>query len=357
MASQKRVSWAQLKVGIIASISMVILGLLIFLLTSQSNMLTGDFELRTYMEDSAGMAENAPVRLNGIFVGHITSVQLSGSHDPKRTVEIKMRISRKYVDLIPEDSHAAISAANLLGDKYINISKGTHPKRVPEGGELKAVETQDISEIMAQASGLLVQFKGILGRVDGMLAIVDKGEGNLGKLLHDDALYDRFNATLGEIQQLVKDVKNSNGSVSKILYSPELYDDMRRLIQRADDMMAHVQQGKGTAGKLLYDPAIADETRTTIAEAKKMLENLNSGKGTAGKLLTEDQLAKQLTEIANKLDTAIGNINAGKGTVGQLLVNPELFNSANSVAKELDSLLVDVHKNPKKFISIRLTLF
>jgi phospholipid/cholesterol/gamma-HCH transport system substrate-binding protein len=357
MASQKRVSWAQLRVGIVATIAMVIAGALIFLLTSQSNMVTGEFELRTFMEDSAGMAENAPVRLNGIFVGHIRKVQLSGSHDPHRTVEILMRISRKYFDLIPDDSRAAISAANLLGDKYINITKGTHPKHVAEGGELQAVETQDIPELLAQATGLLAQFKGILGRVDGMLAVVDKGEGNLGKLLHDDALYDRFNATLGEIQQLVKDVKNSNGTISKVLYSDELYTDIRRLLQRADDMLAHVQQGKGTAAKLLYDPAIADETRATIGEAKKMLENLNAGKGTAGKLLTEDQIAKQLTEIATKLNTAIDKINSGQGTIGQLMVNRELFDGANSVTKELNSLLVDVHKNPKKFVSIRLTLF
>ncbi|HXJ38491.1 MAG TPA: hypothetical protein VNH18_04380, partial [Bryobacteraceae bacterium] len=86
MASQKKVLWAQLRVGIMASIAMVIAAVLIFLLTSQSNLITGDFVLRTYMEDSAGMAENAPVRLNGIFAGHIAKVQLSGSRDPKRTV-------------------------------------------------------------------------------------------------------------------------------------------------------------------------------------------------------------------------------------------------------------------------------
>ena len=125
MASQKKVRWAQLRVGILATVAMIIAGTLIFLLTSQSNFLTGEFELRTYMVDSAGMAENAQVRLNGIFVGHISKVQLSGSHDPQRTVEIRMKLSRKYLELIPDDSRAAISASNLLGDKYINITKGT----------------------------------------------------------------------------------------------------------------------------------------------------------------------------------------------------------------------------------------
>lgn len=357
MATQKKVSWAQLRVGILATVSMVIAGALIFLLTSQSNFFTGDFQLRTYMTDSAGMAENAQVRLNGIFIGHISKVQLSGSRDPKRTVEIQMKISKKYLDLIPDDSKAAISASNLLGDKYINITKGTHPKHVEINGEVVSLQTQDIPEILEQASGLLGQFQTILGRVDGLLAVVDAGQGNLGKLLKDESLYDRLNSVAGEVGQLVKDVKNSNGTISKVLYSDELYQDFRKLIQRTDDMLAQVQQGKGTAGKLLYDPAIADEARATIQEAKKMLDNLNAGKGTAGKLLTDEEISKQLTMIAQKVNVTIDKLNAGQGTIGQLLVNPQLYDSVTGVSRELNSLLADVHKNPKKFLTIRLTLF
>jgi len=357
MASPKKVSWAQLRVGIVAAVAMAITGALIFLLTSQSNFLTGEFQLRTYLADSAGMAENAQVRLNGIFVGHIAKVQLSGSHDPKRTVEIQMKISRKYLDLIPDDSKAAISASNLLGDKYINITKGTHPKHVEPGGEIASLQTQDIPEILEQASGLLGQFQTILGRVDGLLAVVDAGQGNLGKLLKDDSLYNRANALVGEVGQLVKDVKNSNGTISKVLYSDELYNDIRKVIARTDDMLAQVQQGKGTAGKLLYDPAIADEARATIQEAKKMLNNLNAGKGTAGKLLTNDELSNQLNAVLQKVTTSIDKLNSGQGTIGQLMVNPQLYDSMNGVSRELNSLLADVHKNPKKFLTIRLTLF
>ncbi len=357
MASQKKVSWAQLRVGIVASVAMVIAGLLIFLLTSQGNLFSGEFELRTYMTDSAGMAENAQVRLNGIFIGHISKVQLSGSHDPKRTVEIRMKISKKYLDLMPDDSRAAISASNLLGDKYINITKGSHPRHVQAGGEIESVTTQDIPEILTQASGLLGQFQTILGRVDGLLAIVDAGQGNVGKFLKDDSLYDRLNAIAGEVAQLVKDVKNSDGTVSKILYSDELYKDLRRVIQRTDDMLAQVQQGKGTAGKLLYDPAIAEETRATIQEAKLMLDNLNKGKGTAGKLLTDDQMSKQMTAVLEKVSTAIDKLNQGQGTLGQLMVNRELYDSMNGASRELNGLLADMHKNPKKFLTIKLVLF
>jgi phospholipid/cholesterol/gamma-HCH transport system substrate-binding protein len=357
MASQAKLGWAQLRVGVVVTVAMMVAASLIFLLTGQSNLFTGEFFLRTYMEDSAGMAENAQVRLNGISVGHIAKVSLSGSHDPKRTVQIDMKISKNYLEQIPDDSKAAISAANLLGDKYINIAKGTHPKHVSAGGEIASLQTQDIPEILAQASGLLGQFQTILGRVDGLLAVVDAGQGNLGKLLKDDSLYDRLNATAGEVSQLIKDVKNSNGTISHLLYDETLYNDIRKPIQRLDDMLAQVQQSKGTAGKLLYDAQLYDEARASIAEAKKMLDSLNAGNGTAGKLLKDEELYRQLTLITQKVDAAMDKVNSGQGTIGQLMVNPQLYDSMNGVTRELNSLVADAHKNPKKFLSIKLALF
>jgi phospholipid/cholesterol/gamma-HCH transport system substrate-binding protein len=357
MASKQRVQWAQLRVGIVATVSMVIAGSLIILLTSQSNFLHGDFVLHTYMLDSAGMADNAAVRLNGIAVGHIDKVALSGSKDPRRTVRIDMKIQERFLDQIPDDSKASINSSNLLGDKFINIAKGTHPKHVEPGGEIASQPTQDIPEILAQASGLLGQFQTILTKVDDLLAVVESGKGNLGKLIKDDSLYERLNATAAEVEQLVKDVKDSKGTISHLLYDDTLYNDIRRPIQRLDDMLAQVQQAKGSAGKLLYDPALYDEARASLTDAKEMLDELKAGRGTAGKLLKDDELYRQVTAITEKLNVAIDKINAGQGTLGQLVVNPELYNSMNGATKELAGFLADVHKDPKKFLRIKLTLF
>jgi phospholipid/cholesterol/gamma-HCH transport system substrate-binding protein len=357
MASPKRVHWAQLKVGIVATLAMIIAAVLIFLLTGQTHLFEGEFDLRTFMEDSAGMSDNATVRLNGIPVGHISKVMLSGSRDPRRTVRIDMKIESNYLDQIPDDSKAAISASNLLGDKFINITKGTHPKHVQPGGEIQALATQDVPEILAQSSSLLQQLQTILGRVDGLLTIVENGQGNIGKLIKDDTLYDRLNATVGELQQLVKDVKNSNGTISHLLYDENLYTDIKRPIDRLDNMLAQIQQGKGTAGKLLYDTELYDEARASLADAKKMLENLNAGKGTAGKLLTDDEIYNQLNQITQKITTALDKVNSGQGTIGQLMVNPQLYDSMNGATRELNALLSDIRKNPKKFLRIKLAIF
>jgi phospholipid/cholesterol/gamma-HCH transport system substrate-binding protein len=357
MASPQRVAWAQLKSGIVATIAMIVAAVLIFLLTGQSSFFEGEFQLRTYLDDSAGMTENAPVRVNGILAGHIKSVGLSGSKEPKKTVEVLMAINEKYRTSIPRDSKAAISASNLLGDKYINITKGVSGTPVEAGAEIAALQTQDIPEILAQSSTLLSQFQSILTRLDGIVSVVESGQGNIGKLLKDDTLYNRLVSTAGEVEQIAKDVRNSNGTVSHLLYDDQLYNEIRRPIQRIDDMLAQVQQGKGTAGKLLNDTVVYDEARATIGEAKQMLENLNKGKGTAGKLLNDEEVYQQLNLIAGKVNQAIDRLNSGQGTVGQLLVNPQLYDSATGVSRELNSLLKDMHANPKKFLTIRLVLF
>lgn len=357
MASPQKVRWAQLRVGIMAAMAMIIAGVLSFLLTGSGGLFQRMATLRTYLDDSAGMGEGATVRLNGIAIGSIEHVRLSGERTKGRIVVISMRIKRDYLSEIPTDSKAGISASNLLGDKYINISKGTRPDHVKDGDTVQSLQVQDIPELMAQSSDILTQFQNILGRVDGILKDVEAGHGNIGKLIKDDELYNRINATAGEVQTLVNAVQNSKGTISKLLYDDGLYNDIRKPVQRLDSILADLQTGKGTAGKLIYDDAVYVEARQSLAEAHKMLDDLNAGKGTAGKLLKDDQLYKQVNLIMAKLTTVVDKLNSGQGTLGQLMVNPQLYDSLNGVSREMQSLFQDMHKNPKKFLTIRLTLF
>ncbi|HTA41496.1 MAG TPA: MlaD family protein [Bryobacteraceae bacterium] len=357
MASQKKVRWAELRTGILAVASMFLVAVLIFLLTSQGSIFSGNFHLRTYFDDSEGLNANDPVRVNGILVGYIGGIRLTGARDPRRSVEVDMVVQNKFLDQIPDDSKSAISSANLLGTKFVNITKGTHPKHVEPGGEVQSLPSQGIPEIMAQSTNLLTQAQTIMGRLDGLLAIVENGQGNLGKLIKDDSFYDRINATAAELQQLVKDVQNSNGTLSHLLYDDQLYNDVRKPIQRVDDMLAEIQQGKGTLGKTMYDPQLYDEARASMTDAKQLLENLKAGKGTAGKLLNDDEIANQLKLIAQKVNTAIDKINSGQGTIGQLMINPQLYDALNATARDVDSLMKDVHKDPKKFLRIKLAIF
>src|SRR5437762_1618746 len=124
MPDPKKVSWAQLRIGIMAAVAMAILAVLIFLLTGSGGIFTSYASLYTYMDDSAAMNTSTPVRLNGIGIGKIDKIEFSGSNKPGEIVRIKMDVRRETLSQIPDDSEVVVTAANLLGEKFINIKIG-----------------------------------------------------------------------------------------------------------------------------------------------------------------------------------------------------------------------------------------
>lgn len=358
MPDAAKVQWSKLRVGILGLAAFLILGILIFLLTSTHGLFRPYADLRTYMDDAGGIADGSVVRLNGISVGYLDKLRLTTSRDPKRTVEFDMKVKPEFLPQIPVDSVVGIAAANVLGDKFLNITKGRMQNQpVRDGAELAAVSTQDIPELMASMGNVLGSLQTIVGRFDNLLAGVEEGKGNIGLFLKDEELYRRLNAIASEGQQLLSDIRKGQGSLSKLLYSPDLYNQALGLEKRIDSMLAELQSGQGTAGKFLKDPALYDEAQKTMAEIRGIVAQINAGKGTVGTLVKDDALARHLDDLVGRFNTTMDKINSGQGTVGQLMVNPQLYDALSGTTREFQALAKDMRANPKKFLTIRLTLF
>lgn len=357
MPEREKVRWSQLKVGVVGLTAFVIVFVLVFLLTSSRGIFQKNEPLYTYMADASGMANGTPVRLNGITVGFLDGLQLTGSRDPARAVRFEMLVKRRYLVDIPVDSIAGVANANLLGDKFLNITRGQDSRVVQSGSELPSQQGQDIPELMAQSANLLASFQTIVKRVDNLLAGVEQGRGNIGLLIKDEELYKRLNAIASEGQKLLADVRGGQGSLSKLLYSDEFYQELRSPIRRIDKMLADLDAGQGSAGKLLKDPVLYDELHKGVAEIRLLVAEINAGKGTAGKLLKDESLYRRFDELVAKMNGTVDKINAGQGTVGQLLVNPQLYEAMTGATREFQSLAKDMRANPKKFLTIRLALF
>jgi phospholipid/cholesterol/gamma-HCH transport system substrate-binding protein len=357
MPSPQRVSWSKLRVGITALVAMIMVGVLIFLLTTSGNFLKQKVVLRTYVEDASGTALSAPVDLNGIPIGNVKDIRLSGSSDPKRAVEFILEIKGEYLKDIPEDSVAAISASNLLGNKIINITRGKSSVPVQPGAELRSAQVQDIPELMAESANVIQTFQDILKRLDGIVGVIEGGHGTIGKFVKDEELYTRLNAIAAQGQQLLSDVRNGKGTLSHILYDDSLYQEIRSPLRRIDDLLGGLQKGQGSAGKLMKDPALVDDLDDTVKQIRALVATINSTKGTVGQLLNNDQLSRQMNQLVAKLDHTVDRLESGQGTLGQLLVNPQLYDTLNATTHEMQSLLRDMHANPKKFLTIQLKLF
>lgn len=337
--------------------AMTILGVLIFLLTGEKNIFARSAVLYTYMSDSAALTTGAAVRLNGIYIGKIVAVELSGSADPNRVVRIAMSVQRDKLPSIPVDSQAGISAENVLGTKYINIKKGTSPRTIQPGGEVRSLDVQEFEELVRQGYNTLASINSTLRRIDNLVSQVEAGKGTVGKLLTDEELHRRLLGAVTEVHKVTETVSAGKGTLGRLLYDEGLYDRMLAAVQRVETLVADVQQGQGTAGRLLRDPALYDDARAAIAEFRQVAADLNAGKGTAGRLLKDETAYRQIQDLLAKLDGMFERINAGQGTMGQLLVNPQLYESLHGATSELRSLIQDVRANPKKFLRIKLALF
>jgi phospholipid/cholesterol/gamma-HCH transport system substrate-binding protein len=364
MAIQTKARWARLRAGILAIGAMVILAVLIFLITGHTNLFQSQAAIYTYMADAAALAPGAPVNLDGIPVGKVARITLSGSKDPQRLVRIEMQIPEPDLKDIPVDSVSEISAANVLGTKYINIKSGMSSSTVKPGQEIPSVNTGEIQDLVQQGFGVLNSLQDTIKLVnktvedvDHIVGQVESGKGSIGKLLVDDTLYNHFLAIVDEVKQLADVLNSDQGTLGKLLYDRELYNDLRNTVSKVDSVIDGLQNGQGTAGKLLKDPAVYDEMQKTLAEVHQIVADLNAGKGTAGKLLKSDDLHRQLSDSLSKLDLIMDKVNSGQGTIGQLLVNPQLYDNLSGASRQMNLLMQDFRANPKKFLRIKLSIF
>src|SRR4051812_19170800 len=96
MPSPPKVSWSKLRVGVTALVALAIIGTMIFLLTTSGNIFKRKITLHMYMDDASGTSESAPVRLNGIPVGNIKKIALSGEKNPARAVQFTLEVRGEF---------------------------------------------------------------------------------------------------------------------------------------------------------------------------------------------------------------------------------------------------------------------
>jgi phospholipid/cholesterol/gamma-HCH transport system substrate-binding protein len=363
MPIENKATWARLRVGIMAIAALIILGVLIFLLSSTEGFFKSQITLYTYMDSSSAIAKGSPVRLNGILAGKVKNVELTGSTQPGRIVKLTLEVDRDFQSQIPVDSKAEVTALNLLGTNYINIAKGKSTQTVQSGAELQSAAAMAIADFMKQGSAMLGGVQDVVTNLQSIMAEVASGKGTIGKLIYNEEIYDQAKAVISQVQKLTETL-NSNRGIGKFINDDTLYDEVRGTVGKVTNLIDGINQGQGTLGKIVKDPAMYDDAVKLVADLRKsvakldtILADVNDGKGDIGKLFKSEELHEEIKATMGRLDTIMDKLNSGQGTLGQLLVNPALYEDVDGLTRELHSLMKDFRANPKKFLTIQLKLF
>lgn len=357
MAKSKRVSWAQLRVGLLVIVSVTIFAVLVFLMTGQGFFQRKD-TLYVFTDDAGGLRTGDPVRLAGIDAGNVSAISISESHNPMRAVRIRIHVLHRYHDEIRADSEATLAAEGLLGQRFLNVTRGSPSQPpVPDGGEIKMKETPELADVVASSATVLVNLNRIAARVDRIMSQVESGRGTLGKVIFDETLYQKANKSVDDIQNLLSYAASGKGSLGKLLMTDELYNTALGTLNKADQVVDDVRNAKGSVGKFISDPEVYNKTTQLISRADNIVAGLEKGQGSAGKFLKDEALYNRATTTIDTFNRLGTKLEKGEGTAGKLINDPTLYNNMNSFSQEMRGLLADFRANPKKFLTIHFRVF
>ena len=357
MPSQKQLKWSQLKVGITVVVASIILTVLGVLMSGTGGLFTRTVLLKSYVFDAQGLREGAPVRLSGVDVGNVKAIRVVPNR-PLSPVEIVMKVNRKYDFNLRKDSKIMLSTAGVLGETYINIDSSSAKGAPVENGDvLVSGEVPGYEDVMRAANSSLENMDVLLKRMDRIIAFVESGQGSVGKLIYDPALYNRVNATVSEFQNLVSQISEGKGSIGKLIADDELYNKANASIDKINKMIDDVNAGNGTVGKLLKDSSFYDNANRTVANVKQLTDDINAGKGALGKMARDQEFANKLQNTLNRLSNLTDKLDEGNGSAAMFLRDPAVYNNTNKLLTDTQELIRAIRQNPKKYLTIHLKLF
>jgi len=378
--STTSISFSQVRVGIFVLLAIVVLIFLILNASGDINPFSRKLHLKAHFSDANGLRDGSEVRLAGVRVGKVERiVLLEPSPVPGAPrVEAQMTIDstidgRPANERIRSDSQAQQGSPSLLGNEMlINITPGTAVgSPVQDGAILPASSSNTVNDFATSGTDLAQRLSKLSDEISGIVTDVKGGEGTVGRLFTDEALYNNLNATIRETEDVMKELRSGRGSAGRFINDPQLYNNANDIALQLRGIAEDLRAGRGTAGKLLTDDEFyhrinrtADRLDKSVDQINLVIADINAGRGTLGKLIRDEQIYNdaraaiaRFNTTAERIDNLVSAAQRGEGTVGKLLNDETLYTNVNQLSSEGVKMLYDFRQNPKKYLTIKFELF
>ena len=279
----------------------------------------GGYRLRARFNDILELKEGDPVKMAGVQIGRVEHVGIASNK-----VEVTFKINREAE--VKTDSKATVKFTGLMGQNYLAIDFGTaaSPKAAP-GAILETTEQPDLSALMTKLDNVAVGIENVTKsftgeRIDNLLGPITDfvkqnspaltatignmrmiserivaGQGTVGRLINEDALYV---STLQTMTNLQKTLETTSQEINLTV------GDARKVLASAQQTVDGINAGQGTLGKLAKDEKLYTETSDAMTNLKEILQKINRGEGSVGKLVNDESFLKNVKLSLQKLDKA-----------------------------------------------------
>lgn len=286
-------------VGAFVFVALLIFVLGVMTLGGQKSLFNKGATVHAIFNEVAGLQPGNNVWFAGVKVGTVQAI----SFNQEGKVEVEMNIEEKRLSVIKKDTRAKVGADGFIGNKIVVLYGGSNASPVVENGNTLQVEhalsTDEMMETLQENN------RNILAITNNFKTISDRilnGQGAVGKLLSDEALY--------------RDLQTSMASL-KIAAA-----NAQSMVANVSDYTARLTSKGSLANDLVTDTVIFARLRSTTREidalsetASRVVDNLNTASQTINQRLTDPSSPAGVLlndqETAASIKATIRNLQAG----------------------------------------------
>ena len=131
----------------------LLFGVGLFLIGSRQKVFSRGFHVYSDFKSVSGLETGANVRVSGLEAGEVEEIQVPSQ--ASSLFRVKLRLTEKVHPLVRQDSLAVIQTEGLVGDKFVEIEKGSdQAEECQEGGTIPSKEPFDFADLMQDARNL-----------------------------------------------------------------------------------------------------------------------------------------------------------------------------------------------------------
>jgi phospholipid/cholesterol/gamma-HCH transport system substrate-binding protein len=338
---------ARLRVTAVILSALAITATLVFLLSGGGrDSFSTKATISTFMPDVTGLARNSEVRLNGIKIGQVSKIDISGSLDPQRAVRVDMKVVSRFLKSIPVDSQTSVGSDTLVGYRFVSIDVGKSPLLLSNNGVLP-------SEPLKQAgdrADLVLLAQTELRQVDDLLIQVSSPNTKIGHYILGDQEYNGFLKQMSSLEKSLREFVAPDSVTGQAFFSNDMYRKFSEPLAQVDKTLDAIQRGEGPAGRFYASDDQYNQVLSSLQSLRASLADANAGKGQLGALLNDDAAYARIHAMLASTDAMIVQLQSGQGKFSHLLRDPQLYESLNGSLRNLQALLAEFRSNPRKYL-------
>jgi phospholipid/cholesterol/gamma-HCH transport system substrate-binding protein len=291
-------------VGIFVFLGILFLVLGILVIGNLKDTFKRKAEIFTLFDDVGGLQVGNNIWFSGVKIGSISDLQFYGESQ----VKVGMKIDVKSRPFIHKDAFVKLGTDGLIGNKILIIYGGTPQSPSIESGDTlrteKTFSSEEMINTLQENNKNLFSITSDLKIITGKIA---KGEGTMGKLMDDEAVYNHLEAAsqslqnaAGQAQKLIASLNkfseglNKEGTLAhQLTTDTTVFNSMKSSVVRLQQMAdtAHVfitnlkeasSNPQTSIGVLLHDEEAGAHLKQTIinleSSSQKLDEDLEAAK-------------------------------------------------------------------------------